>query len=262
MRRLAVFVDAGYFWVQTTTAVLGRKAHRSDLSLNFSELRKQLLASADKEFPNTDLLRVYWYDGPGNGGKAEEHKQIEMLDDFKLRLGTRNSVGQQKAVDGLIIADLIGLAQNRAITDALIVSGDADLTPGIVAAQGLGLRVHLLTLSSFRATSDYLRAEADKNCFWEDALIKKFAKQTGCVKVVSNISNTGQSLEERIESVVRLCLKQLTPQEKSALPEGVGLPKAIDSQLLKFARNEFGPNVDQDTRHRLRISLKAQHSLT
>jgi hypothetical protein len=34
---------------------------------------------------------------------------VEELDDFKLRLGTRTGAGDQKAVDGLIIADLISL---------------------------------------------------------------------------------------------------------------------------------------------------------
>ena len=43
------------------------------------------------------------YDGPHRTlGKSRGHKAIEELDDFKLRLGTLNGVGEQKAVDGLI----------------------------------------------------------------------------------------------------------------------------------------------------------------
>ena len=106
------------------------------------------------------------YDGPHRTlGKSREHKAIEELDDFKLRLGTLNGVGEQKAVDGLIIADMIGLAQSRVITDALLVSGDADLTPGVLAAQNLGVRVHLLSMGPSEATSPYLKAEVDCKFF-------------------------------------------------------------------------------------------------
>src|SRR3546814_4680835 len=83
----------------------------------------------DTLFPYTTLFR-------------SSHVAIDDLDDFKLRLGTRNTYGDQKAVDGLIIADLVSLAQSRAIASAIVVSGDADLTPGVMAAQGLGMRVH------------------------------------------------------------------------------------------------------------------------
>ncbi len=53
----------------------------------------------------------------------------------KLRLGLINSRGQRKGVDSLIVTDLIELARNRAITDALILSGDEDIKIGVQVAQ-------------------------------------------------------------------------------------------------------------------------------
>lgn len=177
MRRVAVFADAGYFWVQVGTSVLGKKADRSEIKLDYERLRAGLLNEVATQFPNIDLLRVYWYDGPShNGQKTSHHRSIEKLDDFKLRLGTRNGAGQQKAVDGLIIADMLSLAQTKAITDALLVSGDADMTPGLVAAQNLGLRVHLLIISSDSATSPYLSAESDRKVYWDAKAISNFAQ--------------------------------------------------------------------------------------
>jgi len=113
-----------------------------------------MLSEVEKQFgADCHFLRVYWYDGPGTNGKTTEHHAIDKLDDFKLRLGTRNGVGTQKGVDGLIIADLISLTQQRAITHAMLITGDSDITPGVVAAQGMGLRAHLLSLGSSVATS-------------------------------------------------------------------------------------------------------------
>lgn len=177
MRRVAVFADAGYFWVQIGTSVLGKKADRAEIKLDYERLRAGLLGEVAAQFPNIDLLRVYWYDGPSHDGrKTSHHRSIERLDDFKLRLGTRNGAGQQKAVDGLIIADMLSLAQTKAITDALLVSGDADMTPSLVAAQNLGLRVHLLIIGSDSATSPYLSAESDRKVYWDAKAISGFAQ--------------------------------------------------------------------------------------
>ena len=54
------------------------------------------------------------------------------------------------------------MAQNRAISEALLVSGDVELTPGVIAAQNLGLRVTLRSMGSSAATSPYLKAEVDR----------------------------------------------------------------------------------------------------
>ncbi len=176
MSKIGVFVDAGYFWVQATHVVHGARTARETIVVDYPSLRQEVLAQAAAQFPNAELLRVYWYDGPGpNGGKAASHLAIEELDDFKLRLGTRNGAGAQKAVDGLIITDLIGLAQSRSISGALVLSGDADLTPGVIAAQGLGIRVHLLSMGPSNATSPFLRAEVDFKSHWADAVVEKFA---------------------------------------------------------------------------------------
>ncbi len=245
MRRLAVFVDAGYFWAQTIQAVFGRKADRSQVCMDYPSLRVLLLETAEREFADASLLRIYWYDGPGDNGKASEHSQIESLDDFKLRMGTRNRLGKQKAVDGLIIADLIGLAQNKAITEALIVSGDADLTPGVVAAQGLGLRVHLLSLGNGEATSPYLKAEVDRKCRWNEWDIYSYA-----AAFMSSPAPAVRSATRRANMAGRETQAQLAPHSPVA-GHVVAAQSAPDAALSAQAQpsQDSLPCLDESTPH-------------
>lgn len=274
MRRLAIFVDAGYLWAHTLYTVLrDKKVPRRDVLLNYESLRQQLLTTAQEEFSEASLLRVYWYDGPGDDGKAEEHKAIEELDDFKLRLGTRNIVGQQKGVDGLIIADIIGLAQNKAISDALIVSGDADLTPGVVAAQGLGLRVHLLTLSNKKSAAAYLRAEVDRKCNWAESIILEFASpapkaatpapSVATIPPQSPPTTTECTVTEaetvepiNLQIVAQQFYNSLSPEERSQLKPGVGIPKKIDLRLLAAGRKHIRSHLEENEKRQLRERLK------
>ena len=64
--------------------------------------------------------------------------------------------GQQKGVDSLIIMDLIELARNHAISEAVLLSGDEDLRVGVQLAQSFGVRVHLLGVEPTRGNQSYL----------------------------------------------------------------------------------------------------------
>jgi len=274
MRRLAIFVDAGYLWAHTLYVTLKNKnAPRADVTLNYEVLRQKLLSIAKEEFPEASLLRIYWYDGPGNGGKAEEHKAIELLDDFKLRLGTRNVVGQQKGVDGLIIADIIGLAQNRAISDALILSGDADLTPGVVAAQGLGLRIHLLTLNQKSSAAAYLRCEVDRKCHWPAPSILEFASPAKDSPAIATETTTslnqptpgidytatlsqGSSQQASLEQAAQDCFDGLSKEQRIQIGKQISIPKEIDRLLLAAGKKLIQRNLEETEKRQLRVLLK------
>lgn len=230
MEKLAFFVDAGYFWVQLSTILYGKKEHRNDVCVDYLKMRNSLLAVATIEFPKNDVLRVYWYDGARN--KTSEQEKIECLDNFKLRLGYINTKGHQKAVDGLIITDLIGLAQNKAISDAVIVSGDADLVPGVVTAQSLGVRVARLEIGPATASSPALKNEVDSNIRWDDNVILSFASKA--VKTTSiAITNTQLTHEEYSTS---------TPTETLIVEES-----EIFSVTNDVRKCESTTNTDQDT---------------
>lgn len=222
-----------------------------------------MLNEIKAQLPEGDLLRVYWYDGPGLAGKTAEHHAIDQLDDFKLRLGTRNGVGQQKGVDGLIIADLISLTQQKSITHAMLVSGDADITPGVIAAQSMGLRVHLLSLGSAAATSPVLAAEVDLKRTWSVLEVQKFASlaapEDGAP--VAEVSPRSEgvlplvSIAKAAESHIKV-----GPHAAifSVLKPGVHtLPREIDGALLAVGRQQLGRALTEPEKRDLRREFRA-----
>ncbi|AWP23509.1 hypothetical protein C4901_09355 [Acidiferrobacter sp. SPIII_3] len=269
MRRVAVFVDAGYFWVQAVKIAQGEKMGRESITLNYPVLRNTLLQETKNAFPEASLLRIYWYDGPHRThGKSREHKAIEELDDFKLRLGSLNGVGEQKAVDGLIIADMIGLAQSRVITDALLVSGDADLTPGVLAAQNLGVRVHLLSMGPPEATSPYLKAEVDCKFLWRRESIMAFAAPVTVksptiaarVSLDSGPPAAGPESQttDTLASVALDTFTGLSEAEKAQVSVDKALPALIDRKLLKLAADRLRRLLTEDEKRMLRARMKDQ----
>jgi uncharacterized LabA/DUF88 family protein len=161
VKRTAIFVDAGYMYAQGSASLQGNKAKRENLKLDHSKLitiLKVLGASVQGSAP---LLRIYWYDGTSRG-PTPDHRILADLDDVKLRLGFINSVGQQKGVDSLLVTDLVELARNGAICDAVVLGGDEDLRIGVQIAQSFGVRVHLVGIEPCRGSQSLqLRQEAD-----------------------------------------------------------------------------------------------------
>ncbi len=114
-----------------------------------------------RKLSGVPLLRVYWYDGTSTGPTAQ-HLTLAHLEDVKVRLGFVNSAGEQKGVDSLIVTDMITLARNRAISDAVLVSGDEDLRVGVQQAQEFGARVHLIGIKPSRGSQSlFLMQEAE-----------------------------------------------------------------------------------------------------
>jgi uncharacterized LabA/DUF88 family protein len=95
---------------------------------------------------------VYWDDGAISPKLTFEHSTLAHMDYVKLRLGFVTGRGQQKGVDSLIVTDLIDLARNRAINDAVVLSGDEDIRIGVQIAQSFGVRVHLIGIIPSRGS--------------------------------------------------------------------------------------------------------------
>lgn len=138
----AIFVDAGYVYAATGRLVVGTE-DRKAFDLDAEHLIEAFIDKARSIFPDSRLLRVYWYDGARQRVPTVEQRQIAELPDVKVRLGNLNAHNQQKGVDSLIRGDLESLARHRAISDAVLISGDEDLVSVVEAAQGYGARVHL-----------------------------------------------------------------------------------------------------------------------
>ena len=177
MDRVAVFVDAGYLFKQGGVTLTGRTTTRGELSLDIPAVVTHL-----KDFATTatglPLLRIYWYDGTGSGPSAQ-HVALAFHHDVKVRLGIVNSAGQQKGVDSLLVTDMINLARNGSMCDAVLLSGDEDIRVGVQQAQDHGVRVHLLGIAPARSNqSDLLLQEADQRFEWDEDDVSTFLQPT------------------------------------------------------------------------------------
>lgn len=138
MDRCALFVDAGYLLSDGAMAVHGTR-HRETVSWDFGGML-QLLGNLARERTGMPLLRCYWYEATVEGRRSPEHEALADLPGLKLRLG-RVRPGRREGVDTDIHRDLMTLARNGALADAVVVSGDEDLSQVVVDAQDLGVRV-------------------------------------------------------------------------------------------------------------------------
>jgi hypothetical protein len=165
MDRVAVFIDAGYFFAQGSSLLAGKKTSRGDVSPDFDKILDALEEFATR-ITKLPLLRIYWYDGTSTG-PTPHHIALAYKSRVKVRLGFVNTFGQQKGVDSLIVTDMITLARNRCMCDAVLMSGDEDIRVGVQQAQEFGVRVHLLGLTPCRGSqSQFLLQEADTTHEW------------------------------------------------------------------------------------------------
>ena len=173
MDRVAVFVDAGYLFVEGARALSGRKVIRSDVLLDHGAVVAHLARFAQRE-TGMPLLRIYWYDATGNRPTRSQAVLAEQAG-VKLRLGRIDADGRQKGVDALIASDLVSLARNRAMADCILLSGDDDLRVAVSEIQELGIRVHLVGIRpAERTQSRLLLQEADSTREWGADILRGF----------------------------------------------------------------------------------------
>ncbi|MER5541934.1 NYN domain-containing protein [Streptomyces sp. NPDC002589] len=166
MDRCIVLVDAGYL-LGAAASLLAGEPSRSRITVDHTALIQALRerAETDTERP---LLRIYWFDGAPDRVPQPEHRRLRVMPRVTVRLGAlTRSDGRwaQKGVDAAMHAELTELARNRACSDVVLVTGDGDLLPGMMAAKEHGVAVHLWAVQA--ADGDYnqsedLVAEADE----------------------------------------------------------------------------------------------------
>jgi hypothetical protein len=276
MKRTAVFVDAGYLYAQGSACLQGNKAKRENLKLDHSKFMKVLRVLSHASQPSCELLRIYWYDGTSRG-PTQDHRALADLDDVKLRLGFINSVGQQKGVDSLLVTDLVELARNGAICDAVLLGGDEDLRIGVQIAQSFGVRVHLIGIEPSRGSqSQQLRQEADTQREISAAQVKDFlalqASGTQAVPVVftTAVTATGTSvisgataastspfdLEKKLDEGIDTILQPLDKAQivliEQALVGTLSVPAVYDRRVLASCRTAIGRDLTMDEKKAMR----------
>ncbi len=265
--RTAVFVDAGYLYSAGSKLLSGNALPRSSIHLDLNLALKALRDAVETSSPSSSLLRIYWYDGMPPNGPTAEQQALADANNVKLRLGGIGHTGRQKGVDSLIVTDLIELARNHAISDAVLLSGDEDVRIGVQIAQTYGVRVHLLGIQPFGDKqgnqSRLLRQESDTSAEWRQSDIKPFLDVH---KAQSSIpSQTDQRADEtanasqRLDAVADDFIRERSLIDLAALSTlGVheAIPAELDRVLLRGAADSLGRYLDSAERYHLRQTAK------
>ena len=165
--RVALFIDGAYLGKVIREEFPGSR-------IDYQKLSAAMAAPAP-------ILRTYYYDCPvyqSNPPTQSERERyanqrrffnaLELTPRYKIRLGRLVYHGpdpagrplfQQKQVDVLLSVDLVQLAAQRIIQEAVLVAGDNDFIPAIQSAQSQGVIVRLFHGAA--ANSDLIQ-EADE----------------------------------------------------------------------------------------------------
>ena len=234
MGRVAVFVDAGYFFAQGSKELFGENLPRGDVKLDALAVSAELKNFAEDN-AELDLLRIYWYDG-ATGKPTQQHIELAELPNVKMRLGFVNSFRQQKGVDSLIVTDMVTLAQNKAMVSCVLLAGDEDLRVGVQLTQEQGVRVHLLGIRPAKESqSNLLRQEADTTHEWNSTDIEPFlSKVQGFSKKLFNNINSLNGVGTKVANLV--------PENKiseilSNLGRNQHIPEEYFRQLMRGGRS-------------------------
>lgn len=93
------------------------------------------------------VQRQNWYDGIPDSGPHRYQRTLRVIEGVQLRAGQLIEWGDrrtQKAVDTLLVADMIQAAYRAQCSDMVLVTGDADMIPGVRVAVDAGVRMHLV----------------------------------------------------------------------------------------------------------------------
>ena len=266
MDRVAVFVDAGYLFAQGSTALAGQKLPRGGVLFDHRRAIEALEAFAT-QLSGVPLLRIYWYDGTSTGPTAQ-HITLAHLPRVKLRLGFVNTVGEQKGVDSLIVTDMITLARNRAMTDAVLLSGDEDLRVGVQQAQEFGVRVHLLGIRPSRGSQSlFLLQEADSTDEWGPSDLAPFLSRKppaapiipAAESAIDSPSPVTRGALTPLERVGSDIAREILDSELQALVESIRqsgqIPQNIDARLLAGGGAALGARLDSGQKKTVRTAF-------
>ena len=143
LERTLVFVDTSYLLASFYNS--WEIGARSQLEIDLPEVVASLGTMICQQL-SQPIHRQFWYDGIPDSGPHRYQRALRTCDGVQLRTGQLIEWGDrrtQKGVDTRLVADLVVNATRGQFTDFVLVSGDADMIPGVEEATAGGVRVHL-----------------------------------------------------------------------------------------------------------------------
>lgn len=261
MNQIAVFVDAGYLIAEGAVLLTGKRQPRAAMRLDVEAVLGELRARANAVDDACRLLRIYWYDGLARREMMSlEQQRIAQSPSVKARFGRVNVRGEQKGVDSLIVTDLIELARDHAISDALIVAGDEDIRIGLEMAQSHGVRVHLLGVAPIRDNQSVnLLIEADGADEWSRDEVSEWLTWTG-MEARSLFEPAADNIDELIAAVVSEQVARLNDEDVDWIlghvsEQGGRLPFQFDAPSLAILGTRAGRQLSDEERRQFRTAM-------
>ncbi|MDB4990080.1 MAG: hypothetical protein JWN04_5258 [Myxococcaceae bacterium] len=251
-----------------STLIAGERLRRSELVLD-PEALLELLRDLNSTITGLPLLRVYWYDGSSSGPTGQQ-LSLAYRPGVKLRLGSVNQQHQQKGVDSLFVSDLLNLARNRAMADAILVTGDEDIRIGVLQAQEYGVRVHLIGIdapSGQHNLSGSLVQEADSLRALRQDEVRAFLRRlpSSSSTPYSGQDELGQlpsPADLLLEEATRSFVSQLGAEELEGLLQyagtGTAVPPHIDKRLLVAGTQAIDDQLSHEQKRHMRELLLEQ----
>ena len=164
----------------------------------------------------------------------------------------------------MIVTDLIELARNHAISDAILLSGDEDVRIGVQIAQSFGMRVHLLGIEPGANNQSRLpRQESDTTTEWQQPEVELFlavqsrdpADEPQSPQATDESPTHPQELDSATSRFVRarsaadlLLLAGLKYRDS--------IPPDLERELLACAASELDRYLESDERAYVRQAVK------
>lgn len=143
LERTQVYVDTSYLLASFYNC--WETGARAQLEIDLPEV-VALLGHMITNQLHQPVHRQFWYDGIPDSGPHRYQRALRTCDGVLLRAGQLIEWGErrtQKAVDTRLVADMVLASVRQQCSDLVLVSGDADMIPGVQEATNAGLRVHL-----------------------------------------------------------------------------------------------------------------------
>ena len=143
LERTVVFVDTSYLLASFYNS--WETGARSQLEIDLPEVVANLGTMITQQL-HQPIHRQFWYDGIPDSGPHRYQRALRTCDGVQLRTGQLIEWGErrtQKGVDTRLVADIVANAMRGQYSDFVLVSGDADMIPGVEEATNAGVRMHL-----------------------------------------------------------------------------------------------------------------------
>src|SRR5699024_3359983 len=143
LERTQIFVDTSYLLASFYNS--WETGARAQLEIDLPEVVGFLGRMIEQQLKQP-VQRQMWYDGIPDSGPHRYQRALRTCDGVQLRAGQLIEWGErrtQKAVDTRLVADLVLAGVRGQFSDIVLVSGAADMLPGVQEAANAGVRVHL-----------------------------------------------------------------------------------------------------------------------